>query len=515
MTTQRLTTGDFGLDLVLGDGIATLARLPDRDPSASILIRGGPGAGKTLLGSQLAIVLANDRGGDVAYACVELLPSELHAQLDSVWPTANEKAPVARLVQDAVANRFRAPPFGKKSSGIHSDLYASTLPLPAGKELHEFGAAIEGLLSAIERSGGSPSVLVIDSLARGYGLADAPRIFADSLVKLAVERGLVLILLEESRIPDTTEWAYAMDVVLELEHVDRSSSAAAQMERRLWVMKNRFGPSTPGPHRFSILEGHGVQVYPSEVTYATPWGRRVGSDWNVADRGARWGIPMVEDAARGRGWAPPTSAVLFVRGGDSDLVRMAAALLLPQDEGADVWVHFGDRLNPTTPTVLQQHDVAIGLGYPMLSPPRLMHTVTDMLGRLTLANRTIGRVLIGDLAALDLFYGADDLRRAIAILLSVLDDAGVPVVLFETAGPTMALLSTSGDPMRYESEGERPKLLDWADTVADVLWGEGVHHGPLLRVTERASARALTVLFDHDVARTLWMRRQRQHDQTS
>src|SRR5690606_23664893 len=122
-----------------------------------------------------------------------------------------------------------------------------------------------------------------------YGLAGAPRIFADSLIKLAAERGLVLILLEEADVDKPlSEWSYAIDIAIELEHLDRSSSAGAQLERRLWVTKNRFGPSTPGPHRFSIIAGQGVRVLPSERTYGEPWAKRIGAGWKPAPDVPSW-----------------------------------------------------------------------------------------------------------------------------------------------------------------------------------------------------------------------------------
>lgn len=490
MKIQRLTTGDVGLDLVLGGGIATLSRAADLGASAAVLIRGGPGAGKTVLGTQLALVLADQRSADVAYACVELLPTELEAQLESIWSSVG-KGPrrVSRLLARATADGIQIPPFSASATTTGAQLFASTLQLPADGELEAMGGAIEELLAAIEDAGGEPSVLVVDSLARGYRLADAPRDFADALVKMAVARGLVLILLEEGVAGGFTEWAYAMDTVVELEHVDRSATAAAQLERRLWVTKNRFGPSTPGPHRFSVLQGDGVRVFPSEVTYATPWAASVGRNWKVIERAPCWGLEEIDQAANDEARHAPASAVAFVHGAKADLVRAAAIRLLPAPGDRDLWVVFGQRANIDQLPTTQQHDWVVALGNPMLSPQRLLSVVVGALD--SMAEVGVGRVLIGDLAALELYYEPDALRRSLAVLMSVLDRTAIPVVLFETSRLPSAQLTPPGESISFAGLGARPKLMDWADAAAEVIpmrLGQS-----RLRFAHRASAWSMEI----------------------
>ena len=46
-----------------------------------MVLRGGPGTGKTLLSVDVALALAKALDGDVVVACVEILPSEYLAQL--------------------------------------------------------------------------------------------------------------------------------------------------------------------------------------------------------------------------------------------------------------------------------------------------------------------------------------------------------------------------------------------------------------------------------------------------
>jgi len=77
---ETKSAGDLGLDLLLGGGWRLVSRVAER-ASATVLIRGGAGAGKTLFGFHAAYELAKALGGDVAVGCVELLPSEYAAQL--------------------------------------------------------------------------------------------------------------------------------------------------------------------------------------------------------------------------------------------------------------------------------------------------------------------------------------------------------------------------------------------------------------------------------------------------
>jgi hypothetical protein len=87
-------SGDLGLDVVLGGGWRLVEKLPGNASdfsrpareSSTIIIRGGPGAGKTLFSIDVARVLAQALKGDVVVGCVELLPSEYLAQVQSARP---------------------------------------------------------------------------------------------------------------------------------------------------------------------------------------------------------------------------------------------------------------------------------------------------------------------------------------------------------------------------------------------------------------------------------------------
>lgn len=94
---RTVRSGSVGLDLVLGGGPRLLRRVSGSNKeSATVLVRGGPGAGKSVLATDLALRLARALGGDVLYACVELLPNEVLAQrmgFDSFDPLVSPLPP--------------------------------------------------------------------------------------------------------------------------------------------------------------------------------------------------------------------------------------------------------------------------------------------------------------------------------------------------------------------------------------------------------------------------------------
>ena len=55
---RGVPTGDLGLDVLLGGGWRLIKRFEDKE-SATVIVRGGSGAGKTLVGIQAAIALAS------------------------------------------------------------------------------------------------------------------------------------------------------------------------------------------------------------------------------------------------------------------------------------------------------------------------------------------------------------------------------------------------------------------------------------------------------------------------
>jgi KaiC/GvpD/RAD55 family RecA-like ATPase len=176
-----------GLDLVLGGGIPAISRAEGLEESATLLLRGPPGSGKSIFGTQIAAAIGRTLGVDVAYGCVELLPHELHAQHGAFGP---------------VGDRVVVPPFARQEPPKQGEcrIFAAVLDIGSAEEAQSsFGGAVIELLEVVEACGGKPRVLVIDSLSDGYKLgSSAPRELADRLCKLAASRGMFLVMLEET-----------------------------------------------------------------------------------------------------------------------------------------------------------------------------------------------------------------------------------------------------------------------------------------------------------------------------
>ncbi|MBZ0117390.1 MAG: hypothetical protein K8H88_10365, partial [Sandaracinaceae bacterium] len=479
---EVVSTGDWGLDLVLGGGVRLLSRVEGREPSATLLVRGGPGAGKTTLGYQLATQLAAARGGDVAYGCVELWPAELEAQRDSIWGAVGKK-------QSSPARAtFESPPFRKSTSdGVR--VFASVLAIEPGSEgaFDAFGESLDALLGAAREVGGRPRVLVVDSLSLGYGLSNAPRELIDAVVKLAVREGLVLLLLEEGLPADRSEWAYAVDTVIELDHLERAEPAA-QLERKLWVVKNRFGPSVHGPHRYSLLQGQGARVFPAPISYSTPWAHsalELPSRAQIEQRlhsepALSWELDFLTTemrAAKSPAWPLFEDCSVLVTSPDAEIVQLAARRVgaVEQSLGADLWIDLSqvDTSQSRLPTQ-RQRDWVVGLGGPYLSSQRLVFIAMDALRQFAAADRNsigVRRVLIGDASVLRGYVaGADELRRGLVTLLAALRRAELPVVLFETAASTtMGERTGMGEHHAVSTGAPLPALAHFVDAVLQIL----------------------------------------------
>jgi KaiC/GvpD/RAD55 family RecA-like ATPase len=217
--------------------------------SATVVVRGGSGAGKTLMGIHVALELARALHGDVVVGCVEILPTEYVAQLESARPSLDSER-IAMLHEQAT-------PTGRPRVyvGLLNELDPETPDLVAGLEM---------LAETVTAAGGKPSVFVIDSLIEGYGIgASAPRTAADAVMKLAAQRGCAIVLCEESIGDEPSPWVFAADSVLQL--------GVESRERGRWieVRKHRFGPSASGRHELDIVGSVHPEVFPAPHAWIT------------------------------------------------------------------------------------------------------------------------------------------------------------------------------------------------------------------------------------------------------
>jgi KaiC/GvpD/RAD55 family RecA-like ATPase len=249
---RTVPTGDVGFDVILGGGWRLIERLPGRE-SATIVVRGGPGTGKTLLSVDVALALAAALNGDVVVACVELLPTEYSAQIEagraelvSQWRDG------PRLAASAVMILPQTTPV---SSSESPRIFCGLLP-ELDDEAPDLVAALELLLADVTALHGKPAVLIVDSLIAGYGLGPStPRKNVDAVMKFAAQGGFGLVLCEETTDDTPSVWDFAADTLLALEHHREGG-------REILVRKHRYGASATGAHQFEIRGWRQPRVCP-------------------------------------------------------------------------------------------------------------------------------------------------------------------------------------------------------------------------------------------------------------
>jgi len=404
------------LDLALGGGIAVIDRPGLANASGTIVVRGPPGSGKTILGSQLAVAIARSLSCEIAYACVEILPTEVEAQLRGFEFLAEDFG-------------FQTPPFFRPAdTSKPSRIYASILNI--GDQGETLGDGLSSLLKEVREIGGRPRVVVIDSLSDGYGLgASVDRRTADGLCKFFIETGVVGILLEEATQEGPSPWNFACESVIELGHA--SSATTGGRTRQLVVSKHRFGPCDLGPHSYEIHPASGVEVFPRLQAYWTPWAK--GS----LLRGVMGAEKQRAWFGKNHPWLPSLGeAVVSLHGHHpSALIRLATALGTQDVDlgpvlGSDVFVEVGrvpsERpVPPTSPStyvalIEEEHPDAAGF-------------VGSFLGIVARSKSPVRRVVISDLRALTSFADAPGYLRAFGVLSAILKRRMIPTILVETA----------------------------------------------------------------------------------
>lgn len=424
--TKPLSLGDRGLDLVLGGGLRWIERVTGKQ-SATILLRGEAGTGKTLSALHVARSLATALGGDVAWTGVEILPAEVAAQHASLWPDDRVFDVSYRgAAEPATPRRLRARLLN---------------PLDDASQL---GDALESLWP--EFSGDHPPrVLVIDSLTDGYGLgAKVPRAVVDAVCKLAAHWNVALVLVEEARLGEPSPWPYAVDTVIELRAAERGV-------RALSVAKHRFGPSDAGPHALSFVTSAGMWVSP-----------RIGA-WDRMASNLHAPEPRSLKIAELPRSAYVRSVAVF---GPAATIRRYAMSLV-KDIGPSLLLDTSHPSGTHTELKLGRES---GIGAVDRTPSEVLRAILDALDAGD--ERAVRSVVAGDMLALRNVWDPGETARMLVTLGEVLRRRGVPLVLFETsAARSDGVMPGAFHPSQWIPRAgvELPMIASLADVTAECV----------------------------------------------
>lgn len=218
----------YGLSNALGGPIPLLSRGADARPTTSILIRGKPGNGKTILASYLAIKLAEHAELDAAIATTIALPIELVAQQRHLFG----EQPKINFITDW-AKPYPPIPIEDIGFGNRTNVWMGMISEEGADMGGGFGTFV-GRARAESRSGIGAAVLDM------IGGENSIRATVHDTVHAMGSLGISLIAVSEC--PDSP-WETMVDIIIDL---DRSKEEAR-------VSKNRFGPT--GVASFWVKDG--------------------------------------------------------------------------------------------------------------------------------------------------------------------------------------------------------------------------------------------------------------------
>jgi KaiC/GvpD/RAD55 family RecA-like ATPase len=412
---RTLRSGSVGLDLVLGGGPRLLNRMDaPRSESATLLVRGGPGTGKSVLATDTALRLARALDTDVLYVCVEILPREILAQrmgFDGFDP-----AKAIDLARPDARKTGEGPTLVVGMRGME-------MAPPEEGEVPDLGGMILDLMRISRDRDCDPRVVVVDSLSDGYHLgAEAPRETVDGVCKLAVQQGWVLVLVEEAVSDRPSPWSFAVDTVLSLDVTPAG-------RRELRVTKHRFASSQPGPHRL-LIERDGVRVIPCFAAYKHAV-RDLALPPPATHRSLR--VPVAGPAPDWTRFNVPDGEgrVVVVHGTPpNELEALATSIGKVAQDGS---AHPGAR---GVFYLLESHDGPLdrnASGFHV----RTLHQMIDgeewleaVLSVLAADNSAVARVRIGPTNRLRVYEHADTLRKAISLFAAILARKGLVVVVY-------------------------------------------------------------------------------------
>lgn len=438
-------TGDIGFDVVLGGGWCLVERLPGKE-SATVLLRGGPGTGKTLLSVDIALALAGALGGDVLVGCVELLPSEFVAQIQT------GRGELALQYRDGPPldepRVVRMPVSGPVDTSVLPRIFCGLLP-ELSEDAPDLVAAFESLRREVVALGGSPVVLVVDSLIGGYGLGQAtPRKNVDALMKFATQEGVGLVICAETIDDAPAAWDFAVDTVIMLRQ--------AAGKRSLQVQKHRFGASTTGSHEFRIGGWLQPAIYPRPDTWSGI--RRIHSTlrtygWRFVNGGRQPSLSWDEDLAKGVGATKSyqTSFAVVTTTNVEWARRLAFGLFADWPLGGkDLLILLDSRSSLPdgyTSNLRDVHIIPISMG-----AAAAICDLTEYLGRSLFPDgdgTAPRRIILGDLALTSASTDAEQWGECLIAIANLVASTGcsVPVIAYDSGS-----LALRHDSLRYRAD---------------------------------------------------------------
>jgi circadian clock protein KaiC len=253
--TERLSTGDAGLDHVLGGGV----------PAGSLIVIGGPpGSGKTILAQQI---------------CFANATADRKALYYTTWSEPHDK--MVRHLEPF--SFFDLDALGRRVEFLH------LADLIGGDEGDAFTAAADEIVR--QGFASKPAVIVVDSSKALHDVVEPDafrRTLFDLASKIAYSNAVLILVGEYSAAETRTEPEFAVaDGILQLENESRGP-----IDRRwLRVLKMRGAAVAAGQHSFRIGE-EGFEVFPRLET-------TLPRDVPTQSTRATFGIPRLDEAIGG------------------------------------------------------------------------------------------------------------------------------------------------------------------------------------------------------------------------
>ena len=450
---RTVSTGDLGFDVILGGGWRLVERLPGRE-SATVVLRGGPGTGKTLLSVDVALSLARALSGDVVVACVELLPSEYYSQIEA------GRRELVRVPEESIVIVLPltkpVPPFEwpRIFCGLLSEL---------GEGEPDLVAALESLLKEVTAINGKPAVIVVDSLISGYGLGPkSPRKNVDAVMKFAAQEGLGIVLCEETSDDVPSVWDFASDTLLSLEN-------SREGERQISVRKHRYGASASGSHQLQIDGWTHPEVYPRPDAWLNTsriepmiWNYGFKFDGERKHAQLRWIHQLHTNPQPSQSFR---SSFALVSGPNLQLVRKQAFSLLPVDQASkwDMVVELDPLGFHSNARYFATENVR-GINVPTTTGVKsAICKFVNFVGE-SWQNDTIGRprrIVIGDMGTVTSFADHALWAEGVAVIAALVAESGwgIPVIAYSSNSVEVEALRWRAD-LVIESTNNLNGIMD-------------------------------------------------------